>query len=239
MSTGHDENDVHVRALDELASFALGEVPEPAVADHIAHCERCQAELADYERVAALARLSGRDEDDAAVPPAGLWERIQAEIDPPPTRLPVARRAPGWRRALVAAATVVALVAAAVGGWAVGHSSSSKPPNRSAQAVLQAQPGTTDDVHGIATMRSSATGYTMDVRTDGLPASNGYYEVWLYNPSAGLMVAIGTLGEGGKGSFTVPGGIDTQAYHVVDVSSQRYNGDNRHQQSVLQGSLTR
>jgi hypothetical protein len=239
VSTPHDENDVHVRALDDLASFALGEVPEPTVADHIAHCEQCQAALADYERVAALARMSGRVEDDADVPPAGLWARIEAEVNPRTTAAPTARPARRWRYALLAAAAVVAVLGAAVAGWAIGHSSSSNPPSRSAQAVLQAQLGTADDVHGTATMHSSSTGYSMDVRTKGLPAYNGYYEVWLFNPSANKMVAIGTLGAGGVGSFTVPGGIDTQAYHVVDVSAQRYNGDNRHQRSVLRGPLIR
>ena len=239
MSTPHDEDDLHVRALDDLASYALGEAPEPIVAEHIAHCEQCQAELSDYERVAALARMSGRVEDDPDIPPAGVWARIEAELHPPATPLPVARRAPRWRRTLLAAAAVVAVLSAAVAGWAIGHSSSSNSPGSSAQAVLQAQPGTADEVRGMATMHSSRTGYSMDVRTKGLPAYNGYYEVWLYNPSANRMVAIGTLGAGGVGSFTVPGGIDTQAYHVVDVSAQRYNGDNGHQRSVLRGPLIR
>ncbi len=140
---------------------------------------------------------------------------------------------------MLAAAAVIAVAAAALGGWLVGRSSPSTQANRSAHAVLQAQLGIADEVHGTATMHTSTAGYTMDVRTHGLPAYNGYYEVWLYNPSVGTMVAIGTLGTGGKGSFTVPGGIDTQAYHVVDVSAQRYNGDNRHQRSVLRGALER
>ncbi len=238
MSIPHDENDLHVRAADDLASFALGEAPDPGVAEHIATCERCQAELAVYQRVAALARLSGRD-DDTDVPPAGLWRRIEAEIAPAPAPVAPASRSPRWRRALLVAAAAVAVVAAGLGGWVAGRSSSSTEASRSAHAVLQAQPGTTDEVHGIATMHTSAAGYTMNVQTRGLPAYNGYYEVWLYNPSVGTMVAIGTLGTGGKGSFTVPGGIDTQAYHVVDVSAQRYNGDNRHQRSVLRGPLER
>jgi hypothetical protein len=238
VSTPRDENDLHVRAVDDLASFALGEAPDPGIAEHIEHCERCQAELADYQRIAALARLSGRD-DDADVPPAGLWERIEAELAPPVVQVAPRSPAPRWRRGLIAAAAAIVVIGAALGGWLIGRSSTTMSANRSAHAVLQAQPGTADEVHGTATMHTSTAGYTMDVKTNGLPAYNGYYEVWLYNPSVGTMVAVGTLGTGGKGSFTVPGGIDTQAYHVVDVSAQRYNGDNRHQRSVLRGALER
>ena len=235
MSGPHDE--LHLRALDDLASIALREPAEPTVAEHISRCAHCQAELAGYHRVVALGQLSGRAEDDHDMPPPRLWQRIEAEVTRRATPVP-RRHTARWRRALLAAAATVAVLGATVGGWLIGNKSSSHPPPRSAQAMLQAQPGTSDDVHGRATMRSSATGYTMTVTTDGLTADDGYYEVWLYNPSTNVMVAIGTLGEGGNGSFTVPGGLDTQAYHVVDVSAQKYNGDNRHQRSVLRGQLT-
>ena len=78
----------------------------------------------------------------------------------------------------------------------------------------------------------------MSVSADGLPADDGYYEVWLFNPSINQMVAVGTLGAGGRGCFTVPDGIDLRAYHVVDVSAQKYNGNNTHERSVLRGPLS-
>jgi hypothetical protein len=51
------------------------------------------------------------------------------------------------------------------------------------------------------------------------------------------MVAVGTLGDDDRGSFTVPAGLDLTAYHVVDVSAQNYDGNPAHQQSVLRGQL--
>ena len=83
----------------------------------------------------------------------------------------------------------------------------------------------------------------MDQRSDlsaerGLPLRQGYYEVWLFNPSSNQMVAVGTLADNGTGSFPVPAGLDPHAYHVVDVSAQDYDGDPAHKQSVLRGQLT-
>jgi Anti-sigma-K factor rskA len=78
------------------------------------------------------------------------------------------------------------------------------------------------------------------VTTSGLPPRNGYYEVWLYDPTANNMVAIGALGDGGRGTFTLPAGINLQNYHVVDVSAQDYVGGSviAHAQSVLRGQFT-
>lgn len=87
------------------------------------------------------------------------------------------------------------------------------------------------------TVRASDNGRAVDVRTSGLPAVAGYYEVWLFDPAANKMVAIGTLGTGYAGTFTVPNGLDLTKFHVVDVSDQKLNGDNTHQRSVLRGTL--
>jgi hypothetical protein len=143
-----------------------------------------------------------------------------------------------WRRPLLAAAAAVAVFAAGLGGWAIGRSGPDRSVPRAAQAALAAQPGTSTAVHGTATIHPSDDGYTMVVDTRRLPARDGYYEVWLFNPSVNRMVAVGTLGTGGRGSFTVPEGIDLSAYHVVDVSAQRFNGNPAHARSVLRGALS-
>jgi hypothetical protein len=50
---------------------------------------------------------------------------------------------------------------------------------------------------------------------------------------------VGTLGDHGGGTFTIPAGIDLRDYHVIDVSAQDYGGATvQHGQSVLQGPLT-
>lgn len=144
-----------------------------------------------------------------------------------------------WRRALLAAAAVVALGGSGVAGWAIGHQASGTAPARSSEAVLAPQPGTSNAARGRAVVHTGAGGYILSVTASGLPAPKGYYEVWLFNPSINQMVAVGTLGAGARGSFTVPDGIDLIAYHIVDVSAQKYDGNNAHERSVLRGPLAR
>lgn len=233
---------LHDRALDELASLALGEPVDADIAEHVAHCPECRDELAALRATVRAARHGTAPGTEA--PPAAVWQRIAEQVavpvrdDEPPAPTPLRRRRP-WNRAaqlLVAAALVAG---AAVGGWAIGHSDSGGTTGGTARAALSAQPGTGANAHGVAEMHESADGFRMNLKTAGLPATNGYYEVWLYDPSAQRMVAIGTLGTGATGTFTVPAGIDTRAYHVVDVSLQRFDGNPAHQRSVLRGQLVR
>ena len=131
----------------------------------------------------------------------------------------------------------------AVGGYLVGHSTRVTSAHVASNARLTTVPGGPQHVVGTASVRSGSGGEQVAVSTTGLPLRNGFYEVWLFDPDrgpAGDMVAVGTLGARGRGTFTLPGGIDIRAYHVVDVSAQSYGGGAGivHAQSVLQGSLT-
>lgn len=251
-----DFDALHARAHDDLASVALGEPADAELQAHVESCDRCREELGDYRRITELARGAGRLSPPAELPPAAVWSRITAELGGAPTTdtTPVPAQSAGApaaeprppratarpRRSLLAlAAAVVAVLAAGTIGWAAGRSTSPSTPARAMAAALQAQPGTAVAAHGTATMRATSGGFVMDVRTSGLPARDGFYEVWLYDPSAARMVAIGLLGSSGQGSFTVPGGLDVSAYHLVDVSLQRYNGDPQHGTSALRGPLVR
>lgn len=232
------EPDVHAHVQEDLAALAFGEIVAPAVAAHLAECGRCQDELASYRRVVELARLEEGDVNVCDAPPASVWEAIAAAVAPPAPVVPLnAWRHPRW--AWFAAAAAVLVLVSGAGGWALGRGFDTAGPSPTAQAALRAQPGTSPAVHGAAVVHPSSDGYRLDVDAHGLPPRSGYYEVWLYDPGAGTMVAIGTLGTGGRGTFTVPAGIDLRAFDVVDVSAQNYDGNPAHQRSVLQGPLTR
>jgi hypothetical protein len=264
-STGERANGRHETAQHDIASIALGERVDPMVDEHVRTCVACRRDLDAYRHVAGLARAGKHAADVPAGPPPQVWDRIASELaltDPmavspaaaaQPQSAPIRGRvtdqltaAPSpeavlrtrhWRRSLVAAAAVVALAGTGVAGWALGHRTSGTAAARSSQAVLAAQPGTSPAARGTAVLHTAAGGYTLSVAADGLPAPRGYYEVWLFNPSINQMVAVGTLGAGARGSFTVPDGIDLGAYHVVDVSAQKYDGNNAHERSVLRGPL--
>jgi anti-sigma-K factor RskA len=112
----------HEAHRDELASYLLGAL-EPgeaaALEQHLAGCEECRAEL-EWLRPAAL---SLPEAVEAAEPPAALRTRIMGEIEAEakPTRalggFAWKRRSPGLRP--LAGLAVVALLAAAVAGYAI------------------------------------------------------------------------------------------------------------------------
>lgn len=78
---------------------------------------------------------------------------------------------------------------------------------------------------GSVTVHTTDAGAQVSVRAVDLPLRNGYYEVWLYDPDTGKMVAIGTLPRSGQVDLPVPPDFDVASYHVVDVSAQDYNGN--------------
>jgi len=103
----------HDEIAELLGAYALDAVdgPERAlVADHLARCARCRAEVAEHREVAALLAQGG------TAAPEGLWTKISSALEEPPPRLRLVPEgdAPGrpgrpplaW---LAAAAAVVAI----------------------------------------------------------------------------------------------------------------------------------
>jgi hypothetical protein len=237
------------------------------LAAHIDSCPACQDELTALRRTVVLARHAGENRDDhASVPAPRVWQQIATELQlsergsaddhrrdsrptdrndgrdssGPESRRGIAVRAPSWRHRMLLAAAAVLIAAAGVGGgyWA-GHNSRPGRAAVSATARLTQITGGPGGAGGVATVHETAAGPQLSVRTHGLPLRAGYYEVWLFNPTANKMVAVGTLPQTGAATLPVPPGLDVDAYHVVDVSAQLYNGNPTHRQSVLRGALTR
>jgi hypothetical protein len=190
------------------------------------------------------------------VPPPSVWSGIAADlgvsgtsgpVDPgsllrsrgarPPGRLPAKKRF--TQRTLLAAAAVLLLVlgGAGVGGYLLGRAGSGQSQSVSLHASLAAQTGAANGATGSATIAPAGRGYVLEITTDALPIRTGYYEVWLFNPTSNQMIAVGALGVGHAGQFTVPAGIDLSAYPVVDISAQNFDGNNQHEQSMLRGTL--
>jgi len=145
----------HEAHRDVLASYLLGAL-EPgeaaALEQHLAGCEECCAEL-EWLRPAVL---SLPEAVEAAEPAAGLRARIMGEIEADSEAKRAAggfgwkRRSPGLRP--LAGLAVVALLAAAVAGYAIrdgGESGSNattvavgKPPAVTAEMVREGDSGT-------------------------------------------------------------------------------------------------
>ena len=119
MMEHHDEmrDLVAAYALDALEGDEVDQVEE-----HLRFCPRCRAELASYHETAVLLAYTGERA------PAGLWERIVAELDPPVATPPAqpllgARRRSASRRRLRAAAWAAVAASVAGLGGVVAHDS--------------------------------------------------------------------------------------------------------------------
>jgi anti-sigma-K factor RskA len=91
---------------------------------------------------------------------------------------------------------------------------------------------------GEADVVETSTGdRTLDLDVRKLQAPDGFYQVWVIDPTVTKMVPVGVL-SGGRGRFVLPAGVDLADYPVVDVSLEPLDGNPAHSgKSVLRGTL--
>ena len=200
--------------------------------------------LPGYGGGAAL-RLLPRDVDVAGAPQPVGSARSLVPADPPPVRPDPAVRAASrtgrTRRSTQVFSAVAAAVVIGVAGALIGYAVRAPqpdPPAVGGSAALAAVPGGpgTPAESGIARLLRTADGAQVRVDAAGLPTVDGAYEVWLFGPD-GRMVSLGVL-DRGTGTFTVPHGIDPNAYRTVDISDEPADGNPVHSGvSVLRGVI--
>lgn len=208
-----------------LGAYALDAV-EPdereLVEAHLAHCDRCRAEVADHREVAAA--LAGSDSA-----PDGLWDRIAESLsDAPPSEVvpldrmrPAARARRGGGRGrlgvfgAVAAAVVVVV---AMGGAAFTIAEQDQEIDDIADQLEQAQ---SPEGMRVAEMVDESGGTTVSAVVDGEhgylfadglePLDAGWtYQLW--GASDGRMRSLGLLGgEPSLETFEVQEGVTTLA----------------------------
>lgn len=164
---------------------------------------------------------------------AGTGDDVPAVVPPSDATAPTPiGAAPSRRRARWVAPLAAAVVGIAVGAGAVVISQ-----HRSDDVTVEAiapltpvvgGPLTADQQEqlGKAELVAAPTGQEVRVLAPSLPPSSNDYEVWLFG-NDGRMVSLGTLNDG-SGTFTVPQGISTQEYRVVDVSDEPPDGNPAH-----------
>lgn len=227
---------------EEMALAALGESTDLDTR-HLASCEICQAELASLRRVVRTARSA----DDALVstPSAGVWAGIRHEMggvesdtsdssgEQPDAGvvIPLRRRRAPW----IALAAAVGVVLGGIAGAAIVQRSAPEPIVI-AQAALAPLPGYA--ATGDARVESTGDGDTVSIDLSGLPATQGYYEVWLLTEDASAMVSLGAVGPGERSTLPLPPGIALDRFTVVDISAEEFDGDPTHSAiSVARGTL--
>jgi anti-sigma-K factor RskA len=199
----------------------------------------------------------GRHEVSWETPPEDLWDRIFAAVDEPgPVSAPdpatgsstpgggaSARdigTAPGGRDSgaagrrgtrapwLLAAAASVAVLA--IGGWWLGRGSS--PDVLAATPLERLQ----DVGRGEVELVDDGGSLRLRLDTEGLEAADGFLEVWVIDPEVSQLVSLGPLRQ--DGVYELPDGLDPEAFPIVDVSVEPFDGDPTHSgNSVLRGQL--
>jgi hypothetical protein len=211
--------------------------------------ERVWAGIAAATGVTATPRATELHRHAAAVPayfaPSPAPSPVpSAGPEPAAASLPRARVSaqgrfgPVRRLVAVAAAFLLAGLAAGIGGtWAVLDHRDRSPRTVVLAATSLSGLTLAPDAAGRADVVETSGGRQLDLDVDRLAAPDGFYEVWLIDPTVTKMVAIGVL-SGSEGRFTLPAGVDLASYPLVDISIQPLDGDPKHSgRSVLRGTL--
>jgi hypothetical protein len=232
---------------EQLTLAALREPIPSESAAHLSSCAVCAAELASLRRsVDAVAVPQLAAPDRSISPPPHVWEAIAAATGVPVDAgspeddgltadavvLPLRSRR---RPLLLVAASLV--IGAVVGAGAVavlrGGAEDASPVETAALDPLggnQAS-GTAEVVVGKDGSRA------LEVTLDAPTPSQGYYEVWLTEPSTTDMFSLG-IAHSGTQTLQLPADLDLHAYPIVDVSLEPLDGNPLHSSvSVARGQL--
>lgn len=224
---------------DIIALIALGESALPSDLEHVRDCVQCQGELDELTAITASAR-SITPADRPVSPPAQVWDRIEAELglEVPVAEVVVETKTRGTNRGMFALAASVGVLVGGLGTYiAVSTDSSDSRATIVAQASLDPLRDVTEPAQ--ASVQQINGDQVLNVQASGLPATDGFYEVWLLAPDAVSMISVGMLDSSEGGQFPLPAGIDLAAYPIVDISLEHFDGVAAHSaDSILRGKLT-
>jgi anti-sigma-K factor RskA len=193
-------------------------------------------ELSDLRSLVERAQLD--DIEWEPVPPE-LWNRVAAEVgagtqrtitashDEEAGSMSASRR--WWRAGLAGVAAAAALAIAVV------VVVDDDEPDVQVLSAVDLEP-VVGSGSGRAELVSVGDSLQLRLETEGLDTPDGYFEVWLIDPSVTQLVSLGPLRADGE--YDVPTGVEAAAFPVVDVSVEPVDGDPAHSgESVLRGQL--
>ncbi len=235
---------------EHLALAALRE-PLPAEdAVHLESCAECTAEVASLRRsVDAVAVPQFAAPGAPVQPPPHVWEAIAAATGVsagPAARVPAEATPAGRadvvpfrsrrRPLLLVAASVV--IGAVVGAGAVAVLRGGDGDNVRAVETVALDPLPDENASGTAEVVVRTDGSrALEVKLDAPSLADGYYEVWLIEPSITDMVPLG-IARSGTQTFELPTDLDLRRFPLVDVSREPLDGNPLHSGvSVARGQL--
>ncbi|WP_405217064.1 anti-sigma factor [Agrococcus sp. Ld7] len=245
---------------EQLTALALGHEAEHA---HAATCGACRAEIASLRHAADRYRAA---DVPALAPPAGIWDRIAADIaesedleetedaaapvepaagvadEPTPAHREASHVVRRRRRrfsggALLAACAASAAVAASVAVLLVSQLGADPRTTDVANAVLDPLESSVSVAPARAEIVERDGQRLLIVDADALPEVDGYLDVWLLDEQAQQMVSLGVM-DAESTQLTLPPGLDLATYPIVDVSIEPNDGDPTHSgNSIWRGAL--
>jgi anti-sigma-K factor RskA len=136
---------------------------------------------------------------------------------------------PAW--VLAAAAAVIVVVVGAVAFAGSGDDETVVAAAR-LEPLAPAEPATAELVDADGRLRLD-----LPLATDDLPATEGFYEVWLIDTQVERLISLGPVRP--DATYVVPADIDYRDFPIVDVSVEPPDGDPTHSgDSILRGTLS-
>lgn len=211
----------------DLGGYVLGALEPAERADfeeHLAGCERCQAEVAELR---GLPELLEQAAPPVEVPPS-LRERTFAAVERAAAQQ---RRRRRLRLALTAAAACLVLVVAFVGGYTLSRVGPFADRSRVIAFALAAPDG--GPARATAKVRQVGDGLAITMEVSGLAPNppGSVYECWYVGPGDSLerpnRVSAGTftVGADGRASLRMHSAADLQRYPAMGVTLERDRGN--------------
>ncbi|MFL6250230.1 MAG: anti-sigma factor domain-containing protein [Actinomycetes bacterium] len=211
----------------DLGGYVLGALEPAERADfeeHLAGCERCQAEVAELR---GLPELLEQAAPPVEVPPS-LRERTFAAVERAAAQQ---RRRRRLRLALTAAAACLVLVVAFAGGYTLSQVGPFADRGRVIAFALAAPDG--GAARATAKVRQVGDGLAITMEVSGLAPNppGSVYECWYVGPGDSLArpnrVSAGTftVGVDGRASLRMHSAADLQRYPAMGVTLERDRGN--------------
>jgi anti-sigma-K factor RskA len=211
----------------DLGGYVLGALEPAERADfeeHLAGCQRCQAEVAELR---GLPELLEQATPPVEVPP-WLRERTFAAVERAAAHQ---RRRRRLRLALTAAAACLVLVVAFAGGYTLSQVGPFADRGRVIAFALAAPDG--GAARATAKVRQVGDGLAITMEVSGLAPNppGSVYECWYVGPGDSVerpnRVSAGTFTVGGDGraSLRMHSAADLQRYPAMGVTLERDRGN--------------
>lgn len=215
--------------------------------------------MSDHDQAELESMIRVAHGEPLLTPPPGLWDQIEAEIEQRPSAAadgpPQSHRTPWVLASLAVAASIILTLivvtndndpspttSAIAGGKPRNSSSSSGAPPTPRSTIARAETLEVLDgseASGTAALQLVGKGQRKQLVVDasGLGRQEGvYHEVWLIDPTVTKLISLGPIRP--DDTYNLPAGIDAEAYPVVDISAEPFDGDPAHSgSSVLRGTL--